>query len=38
MSKPQKNNLDLSKQIKSKKIEKKNRNLDIKYKNYIIFC
>ena len=30
MSKPQKNEFDLNKQIKSKKVEKENRNLGIK--------
>ena len=38
MSKLQKNEFDLSKQIKSKKLEKENKNLDIKKKNYIVFC
>ena len=36
MLKPQKNEFNLGNQIKSKKVKRENRNLDIKKKKYIV--
>lgn len=38
MSKLQENKLSLDNEIKSKKIEKENRNLDTKEEKYIVIC